>query len=31
VGYVVERLVLDEATEQISATSVRRELAPPGK
>ncbi len=27
VGYVVERLVLDEATEQISATRVRRELA----
>jgi len=27
VGYVVERLVLDEATEQISATQLRRELA----
>jgi len=26
VGYVVERLVLDEATEQISATRIRREL-----
>ncbi len=29
VGYVVERLVLDETTEQISATRVRRELAAP--
>jgi cytidyltransferase-like protein len=27
VGYVVERLTLDEATEQISATKIRRELA----
>jgi cytidyltransferase-like protein len=27
VGYVVERLVLDETTEQISATRIRRELA----
>src|SRR5262249_2798849 len=26
VGYVVERLTLDEATEQISATNLRREL-----
>jgi len=26
VGYLVERLVLDEATEQISATKIRREL-----
>jgi hypothetical protein len=26
VGYVVERLVLDEATEQISATKLRREI-----
>ena len=31
VGYVVERLVLDEVTEQISATKVRRELAEPGE
>jgi cytidyltransferase-like protein len=31
VGYVVERLVLDEVTEQISATKVRRELAAPGE
>lgn len=31
VGYVVERLVLDESTEQISATKVRHELAPPGQ
>lgn len=29
VGYVVERLVLDEATEAISATAVRRDLAGP--
>jgi hypothetical protein len=29
VGYAVERLVLDEATEQITATSVRREIAAP--
>ncbi len=27
VGYTVERLVLDEATESISATKIRRELA----
>jgi cytidyltransferase-like protein len=27
VGYVVERLSLDEATEQISATKIRRQLA----
>jgi len=26
VGYVVERLTLDEATESISATKIRREL-----
>jgi cytidyltransferase-like protein len=31
VGYVVERLHLDESTEQISATKVRRELAEPGE
>jgi len=31
VGYVVERLVLDETTERISATKVRRELAAPGE
>ena len=31
VGYVVERLTLDETTEQISATNVRRELAAPGE
>ena len=31
VGYVVERLVLDESTEQISATKVRHELAEPGE
>jgi adenylylsulfate kinase len=31
VGYTVERLVLDEETERISATRIRRELAPPGK
>jgi len=31
VGYVVERLVLDESTEQISATKARRELAEPGE
>ena len=29
VGYTVERLVLDEATERISATRIRRELAEP--
>ena len=29
VGYVVERLMLDEATEQISATKIRHELATP--
>ena len=29
VGYVVERLVLDETTERISATKIRRELAEP--
>ena len=31
VGYVVERLTLDETTERISATKVRRELAAPGE
>lgn len=31
VGYVVERLVLDEVTEQISATKVRRDMAAPGQ
>lgn len=31
VGYVVERLTLDETTERISATKVRRELAAPAK
>jgi cytidyltransferase-like protein len=31
VGYVVERLVLDETTERISATKVRREIAAPGE
>ena len=31
VGYVVERLALDESTEQISATKVRREIAAPGE
>jgi len=31
VGYVVERLTLDETTEQISATKVRREIAAPGE
>lgn len=29
VGYTVERIVLDEATEAISATHVRRLSAPP--
>ncbi len=29
VGYAVERLVLDEATERISATMMRREIAAP--
>jgi hypothetical protein len=27
VGYVVEQLALDETSEQISATKIRRELA----
>jgi hypothetical protein len=27
VGYTVERLVLDEETERISATDIRREIA----
>ncbi len=31
VGYVVERLTLDETTERISATKVRRELAAPAR
>ncbi len=31
VGYAVERLVLDEETEKISATRIRRELAPPAE
>ena len=31
VGYVVERLTLDETTERISATKVRTELAAPGE
>jgi adenylylsulfate kinase len=31
VGYTVERLVLDEETERISATQIRRELAVPSK
>jgi cytidyltransferase-like protein len=31
VGYVVERLVLDEATERISASNIRQELAPPSE
>jgi cytidyltransferase-like protein len=31
VGYTVERLVLDEETERISATRIRRELAAPSK
>jgi hypothetical protein len=31
VGYAVERLVLDEETERISATQIRRELAAPSK
>jgi cytidyltransferase-like protein len=31
VGYIVERLTLDEATEQISATKIRHELALPGE
>ena len=31
VGYTVERLVLDEETERISATQIRRELAAPSK
>lgn len=30
VGYTVERLVLDEETERISATNIRRDLAAPG-
>jgi hypothetical protein len=29
VGYTVERLVLDEETERISATKIRRDLAAP--
>jgi len=31
VGYTVERIVLDEATESISATQVRRLGAAPGR
>jgi cytidyltransferase-like protein len=31
VGYAVERLVLDEETEKISATRIRRELAEPAE
>lgn len=31
VGYNVERLVLDEETERISATSIRQALAPPAE
>jgi hypothetical protein len=30
VGYSVERLVLDEKTEQISATSVRKQMSAGG-
>ena len=29
VGYVVERIQLDESTEKISATGIRRDMAPP--
>jgi hypothetical protein len=31
VGYNVERIVLDEATEEISATRIRRLAARPGE
>jgi hypothetical protein len=31
VGYSVERIVLDEATEEISATKIRQLAARPGK
>jgi cytidyltransferase-like protein len=31
VGYTVERIVLDEATEEISATKIRRLAALPGE
>jgi cytidyltransferase-like protein len=31
VGYAIERLVLDEETERISATGVRREISAPGE
>jgi hypothetical protein len=30
VGYTVERIVLDEATEAISATKIRELITPPG-
>ena len=31
VGYNIERLVLDEETERVSATNIREALAPPGE